>query len=93
MWQDRYPDPPLPPDYIPDIDAYPLRTVACVQSVLRVHGSADSGRVLVLPGTGRGYCLTRKVKDCIMGAVYAAVNCTVNDDGSMALGAGTSIAI
>jgi hypothetical protein len=33
--------------------------------------------LLVVPGDGAGYCLRKKLKDAIMGAVFMATNCHV----------------
>ncbi len=78
----------MPPDYVPDIDAFPLLTTPCVMSNLRVAGSDRMVRVVVVAGESHGFYLARKIKDCIMGAVYAATNCAVQATGDVVLGRG-----
>ena len=79
-----YPDPPLDPAYVPDIDAFPLATLACVSQVLPLMNRPEhtARALIIVPPGDRGYCLSRKIKDAIMGAVFMAVECRVVDGPS-----------
>ena len=85
-----FPLPPLPVDYAPAIDQYPLQFVSAKLTQSIDAGTGQSVATLRGDGCDTGFALVGHLAGCIMGpGVYSALDCVFRGDGTVALGTGT----